>query len=95
MPAVKVERTMGEYFDLSVASFLLTIVRAVVALGLLWTLLRFFDRAVSFRFGSWLESVSGVDEDGKQVSEGNPTAVALYLGARFVGACLLFGLLFS
>lgn len=88
---------MEEYLDLSLASFVLTVVRSMVALSLLWVLLRFFDRAVDFSFSRWLAQVSGgaTGEEGASKSEGNPTAVAMYLGARFIGACLLFGLLFS
>ena len=87
---------MGEYLDLSLASFFLTVVRAVVALVLLWALLRVFDRSLGFSFNNWLTKVSGETggDDGSEEGE-NPKAVAMYLGARFVGACILFGLLFS
>ena len=84
---------MEEYLDLSLASFILTVVRSVVALTMLWVLLRFFDRAVDFSFTQWMSKVGGGGDEGE--GEGNPTAVAMYLGARFIGACLLFGLLFS
>jgi len=88
---------MGEFLDLSLASFLLTMLRAVVALVLLWCLLRLVDRAVGFDFGQWLIGTSGSshDEDVEKTGNENQTAVAMYLGARFVGACILFGLLFS
>ena len=88
---------MGEYLDLSLASFVLTVVRAVVALVLLWSLLRVIDRSLGFSFSNWLTRVSGRGGGGDENNEeaGNPKAVAMYLGARFVGACILFGLLFS
>jgi len=88
---------MSEFFDLSVASFVLTVIRAATALGLLWLLLRVADRVVGFSFRDWMTRVSGQGEDARARGDGdeNPMAVAVYLGARFVGACLLFGLLFS
>jgi hypothetical protein len=88
---------MGEYLDLSLASFVLTVVRAVVALVLLWALLRVIDRSLGFSFSNWLTRVSGESGGGDEKNEEaeNPKAVAMYLGARFVGACILFGLLFS
>ena len=88
---------MGEYLDLSLASFVLTVMRAVVALALLWGLLRVFDRSLGFSFNNWLTRVSGGNGGGDEKHEEgeNSKAVAMYLGARFVGACILFGLLFS
>jgi hypothetical protein len=89
---------MGEYLDLSLASFVLTVLRAVVALALLWGLLRVFDRSLGFSFSNWLTRVSGGNGGGDEKNNNedeNPRAVAMYLGARFVGACILFGLLFS
>ena len=95
---------MGEFLNISLASFVLTVLRAAVALVLLWMLLRMIDRAVGFSFKDWIASVSGAGKkavaDADEEVEGNgsdgePTALAFYLGARFVGACILFGLLFS
>jgi len=75
----------------------------------MWLLLRALDQAVGFSFRGWIENVSGLrpavavgaDADSDAVvgevyaSDGNAMAVAVYLGARFVGAAILFGLLFS
>jgi hypothetical protein len=91
---------MGEFLNISFASFVLTVVRSAAALVLLWLVLRALDRAVGFSFRSWIGRVSGADTeagaDGEErASNGEPMALAVYLGARFVGACILFGLLFS
>lgn len=71
--------------EVILTSSLLTLVMAMIAGALLWVALRFLDYLVGFNFGDWIN----------RAKRANHIAVAVYLGARFVGACLLVGLLFS
>lgn len=66
-----------------ITSSLLTLVMAIVAVFMTWGCLRVLDILTGFDFRSWVQS------------DKNDIAVAIYLGARFIGACLLVGMLFS
>ena len=59
------------------------LVMAVLAIIIVWFLLRLLDVSLGFRFRTWLQE------------NNNDTAVGIYLGLRFLGACILVGLLFS
>ena len=59
------------------------LVMAVMAIIIVWFLLRLLDVSLGFRFRTWLQE------------NNNDTAVGIYLGLRFLGACILVGLLFS
>jgi len=70
--------------DVILTSAMLKLGMAVVAIFFTWGSLRILDVLLSFDFRRWLNAECNDD-----------LAVALYLGARFVGACILVGLLFS
>lgn len=57
---------------------------AVIALFAVWLLLRFMDNSVNQPFSSTLDRIKNHES----------IATALYYGLRFVGACLLVGLIF-
>lgn len=59
------------------------LVMAIIAILMVWLLLRLLDVALGFRFRDWLQENQ------------NDTAIGIYLGLRFLGACILVGLLFS
>jgi len=59
------------------------LVMAVLAIIIVWFLLRLLDVSLGFRFRTWLQENE------------NDTSIGIYLGLRFLGACLLVGLLFS
>lgn len=72
---------MGEVIATSSA---LTLMWAILAMAMVWGLLRLFDRVSGF--------------DPKETLRGirnHEMAAAVYLGMRFLGACLLVGLVLS
>ncbi|WP_417790268.1 hypothetical protein [Terasakiella pusilla] len=54
----------------------------VLALGLLRGLLRWFDNKMEFSFKDWINAA-------------DCRSVSIYLGCRFLGACLLLGFIFT
>ncbi|WP_281645547.1 hypothetical protein [Parendozoicomonas sp. Alg238-R29] len=73
--------TMMDLFPVLVA-FGFKLATALAALIILWLTLRFFDRETGGCFTLWKE-------------QANPHDMAIYYAGRFVGACLLFGLILS
>lgn len=69
------------YSDITSLSTLLTIITAFVALWLLSFVLGWYDRKIGIK---WKNEVWGT-------IKGDPLALAIYFGARFVGCCLLIG----
>lgn len=72
---------MGQVIATSTA---LTLAMAIVAVVLVFALLRFRDRLVRVDFR---EVMRGITDDS--------IAAALYFGLTFIGACLLMGLVLS
>lgn len=66
-----------------ITSSLLTLVMSLIAVFLVWGCLRVLDILTGFDFRKWVQG------------DKNDIAVAIYLGSRFIGACLLVGMLFS
>lgn len=66
-------------------STLLTLSMSILALVSVYGVLRFLDHLSGFNFRGF------INDANKEPS----IAIAIYLGCRFVGACLLVGLLFS
>lgn len=73
--------TMGQVVLLST---LTDIALLVIAFLLLWLALRFLDVITGFDFRRWINEGSATDA--------HDIALAVYLGARLVGICLLVGL---
>jgi len=69
--------------EVMITSGIYQLVMAVMAIIIVWFLLRLLDVSLGFRFRTWLQE------------NNNDTAVGIYLGLRFLGACILVGLLFS
>ena len=57
---------------------------ALIAFALVFLMLRLRDRLIGVNFSTVIE---GITHD--------PQAAAIYYGASFIGACLLFGLVLS
>lgn len=69
----------------TIYAFGLNLAYCLVAIGLLITALRVFDRMLGYRFSDmW-----------KEITDENNAAMAVYLGLRFVGACILIGSILS
>lgn len=69
----------------AIAAFVLNLGYCVLALGLLILALRLFDQLLGHRFVDlW-----------REIKDENSVAMALYLGLRFVGACILLGSILS
>lgn len=62
----------------------LQLVTAIIALLVIWGMFRLLDRGMGHPFADAVEKMYE-----------NPMAVALYYGLRFLGACILIGLLLS
>jgi len=73
-------------YVMSVGSVAL-VVLAVVGVASAWGLSRLMDRANRRAHGRWREALS--------VIESEPMAAGIYYGCRWVGICLLVGMLFS
>jgi len=73
-------------YVMSVGSVAL-VVLAVVGVASAWGLSRLMDRANSGATGRWKEAL--------EVIERKPLAAGIYYGCRWVGICLLVGMLFS
>ena len=58
------------------------LVIAMIALGCLRAALSWFDNKMEFSFKEW---INGADSH----------SIAIYYAGRFIGACFLFGLIFS
>lgn len=67
-----------------VASSLMDVGLLVIAFLLLWLALRMLDIVTGFDFRRWIKEGSGDDV--------HDLALAVYLGARLVGVCILVGL---
>lgn len=70
--------------EILATSIILRIIIAFVALVMLWGLFRALDFAAGLKFSAVMEKMNE-----------EPMAIALYLGCRFLGGCLLLGLLLS
>ena len=62
--------------------FLTKIAHAIVALVMVRVVLYWFDKKMGINFKH-------------RISNFDPQAMAIYFGCRFIGACVLFGLVFS
>lgn len=70
--------------EFMVSGFILRLIVVVIALVVVWAVLRVLDRLTGVRFVSVYHAMAT-----------NPLGLGLYLGLRFIGACLLVGLLLS
>lgn len=67
--------------EIVAVGFLIQIVKAVIALLITFWMLRLMDKKSGFNLWEWIDE--------------KPDYLAHYLGLRFVGVCLLVGLLIS
>jgi|GEM_PF-5737830 len=90
--------------ELAALSFVLTLIRVLAGIVALWFLHRWLDRRTGFRFGDWLRTAAGQEGTRRYTEQGEPRhsevlaepmAVALYVGLRWLGSCLLLGLIVS
>lgn len=72
--------------ELARGGFILTLLRAVVALAAMFVVLRWFDLLQAFDFKGWMK---------KAADKGDFRAISIYFGARLIGVCLLLGIIFS
>lgn len=73
---------MTEY---TLYAFALNLVYCAVAIGAVITALRIFDKLLGYDFATmW-----------KEITDENNTAMAQYLGMRFLGCCWIVGSVFS
>ena len=70
--------------EFMVSGLILRLIVVVIALVVVWAVLRVLDRLTGVRFVSVYQAVAT-----------NPLGLGLYLGLRFIGACVLVGLLLS
>lgn len=70
--------------DIMATTLTTRITLALVAFVMLWCALKAFDYASGFQFESAIKRMQDV-----------PTSMAVYYGFRFVGCCVLLGMLLS
>jgi hypothetical protein len=68
--------------EIALSGVCLKIVVALLALGSLRLALLWFDHKMEFKFKDW---INGADSH----------SIAIYYAGRFIGACILFGFIFS
>lgn len=66
--------------DVLASGILNKIITALMAVIFVRAMLYMFDRVVGFQFKEWLDASSPQDK-------------AIYLSARFIGVCILFGMI--
>lgn len=76
----------------TVFNILAVLISSILGIALAWIMSRLMDRAndkreVGLNAGSFARALDAIYE--------NPLATAVYYGARWVGLCLLMGLMFS
>jgi ABC-type arginine transport system permease subunit len=80
---------MAGFLNVTMAGAAMNVALAVVGVLVAWALARLLDRAI------WRSSQSTASGWWVHVIKADPRALALYFAARWVGICLLVGLLFS
>lgn len=71
--------------EFTLYSFALNLLYCFFAIVLLLLVLRLFDRSLGIKF----------KDNWNELKDQNNVAVAVYLGMRFVGCCLLLGFIIS
>ena len=71
--------------EFTLYTVVMNLIYGLMALLALFGVLRLFDKLIGIRFADmW-----------KEITNDNNTAVAAYLGLRFIGCCLLIGLVIA